>query len=124
MRRVRNKYTGDVFYVTCGHCKACQQAKSFRRVRRIRDNVQNGYVALSVMLSYDRYSVPYVWRSDVENLFASQYRSGYLDVYRDSSVRLVRSHVGYNIIPRRTLKKSVISEKYCTFDKSSFLRSA
>lgn len=121
MRRVRNKYTGDVFYVACGHCKACQQAKSFRRVRRIRDNVSNGYVALSVMLSYDRYSVPYVWRSDVEDLYNSQFRSGMVNVYRDSSVRLVRSHVGYNIIPKRTLKKHDLAQQYCNFGNSSAL---
>lgn len=121
MRRVRNKYTGDVFYVTCGHCKACQQSKSFKRVRRIRDNVKNGYVALSVMLSYDRFSVPYVLRSQVEALYKSQFGHGMLNVYRDSSVRFVRSSVGYNVIPKRSYKRVILTSHDCSFDKSSDL---
>lgn len=120
MRRVRNKYTGDVFYVTCGHCKACQQAKSFKRVRRIRDNLKDGYLALSVMLSYDRFSVPYVYRTDVEKLYKSQFGHGMLNVYRDSSVRFVRSSVGYVVKPKRFEKRVLLTIRDCTFNKSSY----
>lgn len=122
-RLITNRYTGRSFYVPCGHCKACQQAKALRRVTRIRNHTKAGYVALSVMLSYDRYAVPYIWRSDVHDAYKIANKYGFakagIKVFRDCQDRRVRVGSNYNMAVHREKKQVLLDEKQVTFKKST-----
>lgn len=104
LRKVRNKYTGKELYVPCGHCPACQQEKAARRASRIRNNSQNGTLCLFVTLTYDRTSIPVVFREDIE------LRKSHLNVYRLSHSRRVRLTDDYKIGVKRKYELRKIGE--------------
>lgn len=86
---VYNRYIRRTLFVDCGKCPACKQAKAARRASRIRNNIKNGEIALFLTLTYRNEYVPYVWIKDVADGVNE------LEVYREKTVRLVRSKIGY-----------------------------
>lgn len=93
--------------VKCGHCLACQQEKALQRTNRIRanfsDDSKSDIIAVFTTLTYRNECVPYI-RTD-EYLYAGCGDSVYVPVYRDCSVRWVRSskeyHMRRRVIPGR-----------------------
>lgn len=83
-----NKRLRRPLYVKCGKCKACQQEKAAKRVKRIKDTYLDGYLCLMVTLTYSRGKVPYVFRDDAYKFCHGELDA--LNVYRDCSVRKVR----------------------------------
>lgn len=119
-RLITNRYTGTTLYVPCGHCKACQQAKAQRRKRRILNNNKSGYIALSVMLSYDNFSVPFVWRSDVleaQNHCPCPTDDWHIKVHRRCVDRYVRRGANYGLRLGRKLEDVVLENKCVNFKK-------
>lgn len=66
-RFITNKYTGNKFFVKCGHCKACQQEKALKATNRIRREFSPNKIALFVTLTYDRLACPYVDYEQLRN---------------------------------------------------------
>lgn len=65
---VKNRYTGQLIYVSCGKCPACQQQKADARAKRIRANypeIADGTCALMFTLTYANEFIPYVRISDI-----------------------------------------------------------
>lgn len=83
-RWITNKYTHAKFFVKCGHCEACLQEKASRRSSRIRNEYSKDRICLFVTLTYDRYSCPFILKSDVEK------RVSPLPIYRMYTTR--RNH--------------------------------
>lgn len=90
-RFVTNKYTGSIFWSTCGHCKSCLQTKAAKRSSRIRNEYDGKTNVFFVTLDYDRLSVPYFEQSDFDRLRdeKTRYSTVYspLKVYRRYSVK-------------------------------------
>lgn len=97
--KIKNLYTGKYLYTSCGHCEACQQEKAAHRATRIRNNNQVGWLALFITLTYDRWSVPVIYRTDLEQ------RLDDVPVYRLSSSRHVRVNKNYTISRKREYSK-------------------
>ena len=83
-KRVYNKWSKTWLWVDCGHCSACQQAKANKRLRRIKNASQFGYVPLFVTLTYANCFIPYIDIVDIKS------NAEYLPIRRDSDVRRVR----------------------------------
>lgn len=79
-RWITNKYTGDKFFVKCGHCKSCLQEKAIMNTNRIRREFDGKRIALFVTLTYDRFSCPYILEQDFLN------KEPVLNIYRDCDV--------------------------------------
>lgn len=90
-RFVTNKYTGSIFWSTCGHCKSCLQTKAAKRSSRIRNEYDGKSNVFFVTLDYDRLSAPYFEQSDFDRLRQekARYSAVYspLKVYRRYSVK-------------------------------------
>ena len=85
---IPNKYTGQRFFVKCGHCEACLQEKAMMRATKIKANYNGKDMVLFVTLTYDRLSCPYV---DFDEAYKfSKNKLSELSVYRSYSVRKVR----------------------------------
>lgn len=84
-RYIFNPYSRRKVLVNCGKCKACLQEKACARSNRIRNNIYDGEIALFVTLTYKNEFVPYVRKSDLCLPGLD------VDIYRDSSCRLVFS---------------------------------
>lgn len=69
-RAIKNKYDGHIYYVDCGHCDACSQAKANKRVLRIQNEFLagngSGLVCIFLMLNYINSQIPYIRKSDYE----------------------------------------------------------
>lgn len=84
---VTNVYTGKRILVRCGKCEACQQEKAAMRSNRIRNNMQDGYIALFSTFTYSNDTVPYIYRHDYCGV-------GEYPIHRDKDVRFSASR-GY-----------------------------
>lgn len=80
-RWIRNRYTLQRFFVSCGHCPACLQEKAHKRMSRIYNELSPQYLHLFVTLTYDRDSCPYIKVSDVDNKLST------LNIYRDVKIQ-------------------------------------
>lgn len=80
-RWITNKYSGDRFFVKCGHCKSCLQEKAASRSSRIRNEYRSDMDVIFGTLTYDRLSCPYILQSDVDNKVSE------LNVYRAYSTK-------------------------------------
>lgn len=81
VRWITNKWTHDKILVSCGHCKACLQAKANKRAQRLKNEISSKNLQLFITLTYDRLSCPYVLHEDILNNVYP------LPVYRDCSIR-------------------------------------
>lgn len=115
---IKNPYTGNYLYTSCGHCPSCIYEKSvsnFIKIRSHIDGLNDGYYTsiwggggLSILpvwvtLNYDNNSVPYVNRQDL--LYSPT-----IPVYRNKKVRII-----YN---RHTKKRKLVAKvnKYSKID--------
>jgi len=65
--------------VPCGHCPACQQQKSSRYTRKIRNHVADeDYFTLFVTLNYSNLWLPYVMSDETNDMIVSIYRDSKL----------------------------------------------
>lgn len=110
MRTVFNQYTHQSIVVKCGKCKACQQEHAAQRARRIRAEYRSGYIVLSVLLSYDRYSVPFVYSDDIRNELPV------VQVHRWCDDRHVRFNGNYDIALHRKKGDIVLADQACRYD--------
>lgn len=79
-------------WVNCGHCAACRQASASRRARRIRYHRPKDTTCYFVTLTYDTDSVPYILKSEVEDVVKqSPSQRRFFNVYRDSYLNRSRS---------------------------------
>lgn len=90
------KDDGRIFFVNCGKCSACQQAKANRIAAKIESNkIKDGnHINLFITLTYANEFLPYIKRDDllqVVDSFSEGYRRNYIPVYRDYKVRRSRS---------------------------------
>ena len=83
-RFVFNPYSRRNVLVKCGKCPACQQEKAFKRATLIRNNMQDGMIALFFTLTYSNDFVPYINRADILSNV-----SGDINIYRNSSIRQI-----------------------------------
>lgn len=112
-RQIRNRYTGQLMFVKCGHCKSCQQEKAVKRSRRIRAEYSPNVVVLSCTLTYDRWAVPYVKMFDL----LAETRD--LPVYRRCEDRYVRANGRYDITLHRDKGEREIDKYYVDYDYGS-----
>ena len=84
-RFITNKYTGQQFWVKCGHCKACLQEKADMRSQRIRNEYDGISDIYFITLTYDRLSCPFFLHSDYLDIKKRGY--GELNVYRKHSIK-------------------------------------
>lgn len=93
-REIKNKYTGKMLYVKCGHCPACQVEKAMHRVQRIRNTMSDQYDTIMVTLTYARGCAPYVLRDAAYKFAHGKLRV--LKVFRDCSFRYKRYSSSYD----------------------------
>lgn len=122
---VFNSYTRKRVLVNCGKCPACQQASANRRARRIKNHHKSGQLCLFVTLTYDKYSCPYVRRSDLVKL--NSYLSDKtndssfteIPVYRDCVKRYVRFGHSYDVHLKTSFETVCLDVNYF-FDYEPF----
>ena len=110
-RLIYPRHSKRPMYVKCGHCKACQQEKAAKRVRRINDTKIDALSCLMVTLTYSQGTCPYVLREDAYNFANGDLL--YLPVYRDCKIRKVRKVLNfddYAQVYRRTNKRVLLDE--------------
>ena len=105
MKRFYNKWTHSWQWSPCGKCPACQQRKAQIRAHRIHEASFDGYVTLFVTLTYRNINIPYIRKDELTPNCSS------INVYRDCSVRRVRSdsdyNVGYKYIRSRSILQTI-----------------
>lgn len=94
-------------YADCGKCPACQQARADRRTSRINNAKYDGYVRLFVTLTYRNINIPYIRKNEITE------NSEKINIYRDCSVRRVRSSSDYKVGYKYTRKTEVIGTVDC-----------
>ena len=113
-KRFFNKWTHSWQWIDCGKCEACLQHKAMLRTRRIKNASWNGYVTMFVTLTYRNINIPYIRKDELTS------NTPYLNVYRDCSVRRVRSdsdyHIGYKYVRERK-----ILERHDLFENRLFI---
>ena len=72
-RYITNRYTGDKVLVSCGKCPACLEAKALNRTNRIKNTYDGSNIALFVTLTYKNEFVPYILKSETDDLRKYQY---------------------------------------------------
>lgn len=84
---IRNKYTHQKVFVECGKCPACLQKKANRLASRIRfqasDGLKHGKIQVFITLTYESYTCPFVYASDLLPCLSSDHFSD-IKVYRDT----------------------------------------
>ena len=108
-RLIHSRYSKRSMYVKCGRCKACQQEKAAKRVRRINDTKLDSYCCLMVTLTYSQGTCPYILREDAYNFANGDLL--HLPVYRDCYIRKVRKVMNgddYAQIYRRVTKRVLL----------------
>lgn len=113
-KRIFNRWTNSWQWVDCGHCPSCQQAKAFKRVKRIKNASYNGYIPLFVTLTYCNLCVPYVKVEDLLN------GTSHINVYRDFDVRRVRCSSDYKMRYHRYRRNEPLAT-YDLFEKNLFM---
>lgn len=58
-RLVTNKYNGQQYYVSCGHCAACELTKSYHWTKRVEDECKLHAFSIFFTLTYDNSSIPF-----------------------------------------------------------------
>lgn len=107
---IYNKYINRGIYVRCGKCDACLQEKANARVQRIRNSISASTLPMFVTLTYDRFSVPYVLKSDLLN------GNNEVNIYRDCSPRYVRTTSDYCTKLRKNIGTMPIDVLYLDSD--------
>lgn len=102
-----NKWNHSWIYSDCGRCPACQQAKANRRTLRIKSATFDGYVTLFVTLTYRNINIPYILKNELQG------NPSKINIYRDCSVRRVRSGSDYEMVYKYIRKKTVLREVDC-----------
>lgn len=57
-QRVKNPYTGDIFYSSCNHCIACLNAKATKYSLRVENEVKLNKYSIFFTLTYSNYEIP------------------------------------------------------------------
>lgn len=57
-QRVKNPYTGDIFYTSCNHCIACLNAKATKYSLRVENEVKLNKYSIFFTLTYSNYEIP------------------------------------------------------------------
>lgn len=70
-REIRNKYTGQKLYVSCGKCPACLQEKANASAYKIRNNQSSDLSCFFVTLNYDNNHIPVIFKHDIYNYKSS-----------------------------------------------------
>lgn len=112
-REITNSYTGKSIRVKCGHCPACLMEKAIKNVNLIKSTSQVGLTAWFLTLTYNNDSVPFIFKSDIDNFYPSFPLSTKVDgyevpLYRDCDTRRVRASKDYSIYQKRRLGRRVI----------------
>ncbi len=68
-QRVKNPYTGEIFYTACGHCIACLNAKSVKYSLRVENEVKQNKYSFFFTLTYSNYAVPRIIQSVKTHVF-------------------------------------------------------
>lgn len=84
-RFITNRYTGQQFWVKCGHCKSCLQEAADMRSQRIRNEYDGVTPIYFITLTYDRLSCPYFVHSDYLDIRDKGY--GELNIYRKHTIK-------------------------------------
>lgn len=106
MKWIKNKHYPHPILVPCGHCPACQQEKANQRTSRVRNESKVGFISLFITLTYDDYSVPFVYRRDLLD------NPKILHIYRNGNIRFVRSSSSYEQCKKRTVSLHCIDELF------------
>ncbi|UPW42052.1 replication initiator protein [Dipodfec virus RodF1_11] len=85
---IKNPYTGHEIETTCGRCKPCLEIKANSRQSKIyKHSILNSEnLCLFFTNDYSNDYIPYIFRSDIDKLFSSNYE---LPIYRDSNRRFI-----------------------------------
>lgn len=118
-QRFINNYYGRPILVKCGRCGACLQEKAYKRSSRIRNEYSEdgSKVCLFVTLTYRNESAPYFRLSELRNSAPNEDGCYYLNIYRDSVKRMVRSKRSYRQVKKvvsetKTLQRVLVDPKY------------
>lgn len=114
-RNIKNPYTGQRLYVSCGKCPACMQQKADKRAARIRANHSDDCIDYFVTLTYANIFCPYVKRDEL-NAFNLD-----VNVYRDASIRKNRKGKTYNFISSISRKTEILTKVDYAYVKESDL---
>lgn len=81
-----NKYDGHKYFVSCGHCDACKQAKADAHVKRIiHEQMTNSCLPVFITLTYENVFVPYILKSEVDSFLLNPVENDIL-LYRDNDI--------------------------------------
>lgn len=103
-RYITNSAIHRSLMVKCGKCPSCQQEKAFSVTKRIRATAASDDICLFITLTYNSFSVPYVLYEDIV------YNRGFVNVYRDCSVRRNRVGSAYSFQNDFTYDTHIIAE--------------
>lgn len=70
-QRVKNPYTGEIFYTSCNHCIACLNAKATKYSLRVENEVSQNKYSIFFTLTYSNYEIPRIISSVKTHVFAN-----------------------------------------------------
>lgn len=68
-QRIKNPYTGEIFYTSCNHCVACLNAKATKYSLRVENEVKQNKYSIYFTLTYSNYAIPRIIESVKKHVF-------------------------------------------------------
>lgn len=68
-QRIKNPYTGEIFYTSCNHCVACLNAKATKYSLRVENEVKQNKYSIYFTLTYSNYAIPRIIESVKTHVF-------------------------------------------------------